>query len=407
MANRVRLVAGTHNFGTSLAQRNADEWRLVEAAPGVARSAVTVEVPSQVFVRNDRLMFRGVTFQGTSTGSRLHGSNVNAVRFDDCDIDDFLGKGGASSSAGLTTYRTAVTYHHDCDLGDTWPFLDARGVVIDGCLASLDFAQAWRFTANDCPDRLRLRTPNAPSADAENVIWSFNMALGLTDVNYFVLSIASSNPSNATNVALVGNAIEIASRSTGAKMLDLSGDGISSDTTHVLVWGNTLAGDKCNVFYNDSGSAVSLHTWCSVRGNSWTEYNTKSDTFGAPDGARVGNWGPLYGCGFRGNLWEESAGTGAINFPAEFTGLGTRYVGDGGLDYVLDASVAGTGNGDGDYTPDADSPLLTVFVPAPRPAFDLFGTARGPAGIGAIAVASIALPGTLERRFDHRLRRPV
>lgn len=115
------------------------------------------------------------------------------------------------------------------------------------------------------------------------------------------------------------------------------------------------------------------------------------------DGARIGNWAWIHGCGCRGSRYELA------NFPREFAGIDVRVVGSGQLGYTSDKSVAGTGAGNGDYTPTISSVALNA-VPAGLAMIpgDLNGNALSNTGSGAAGAIQLASSGGGASPFQYR-----
>ena len=74
-------------------------------------------------------------------------------------------------------------------------------------------------------------------------------------------------------------------------------DGVLTPCDNVLLWHNSVLGQRTNLFYNDEGTAAVLRTNVQVKGNLFSSTYIKSDTFShpadGPNGNRVGNWGPM------------------------------------------------------------------------------------------------------------------
>lgn len=163
----------------------------------------------------------------------------------------------------------------------------------------------------------------------------------------------------------------------------------TTHATNVCLWNNVFLGAKFNLFYNDSGSAAAYRYLCSVVNNIIDDYNIKADVFTTADGARVGNWPPLYGVGYEGNLFPETGYVGAAGtFLNEFGGINSiaQSVASGvagvtnELSYIGFVDVkswpSGTSPtaGGGDYRVSSSSPaigLATYILP-----YDIAGNAR-------------------------------
>ncbi|MEM7812577.1 MAG: hypothetical protein AAF532_13975 [Planctomycetota bacterium] len=406
-ANVVRLEAGTHRLPSAFGTKDLAEWRVVEPAPGEDASTAIVEYNGRTFLRNRRVWFKGVGLTQNGTNGYIQGGSAVAFsRYKWCV------RNITTTAAVGVGYRSSGCYIEESTWGGNAAFdNDANNrnpYVIDGITAeNLGTSRPDRFVACDV-DSVGLKNPRYVGRSDTNRIYANN---SVGDDGSATPSLQIADTGDATNIAVTGNIFEWSGPGGGGEMIGISRDGTAHDTRHIIIWNNAFVGERCNWFYNDAGSDVSLHTHCSVRGNALSNHNIKADLFGTPNGARIGNWGPLHGCGIRGNLYERSAGA---TFTPEFAGLGTRYLnapvtGTDSLFGFVDngGTEGGDGSGDGDYTPDADSPLLTVPVPAPRAAFDLFGRARTASVIGAVMPAPSGSGSARTRRHDHRFRRPV
>jgi hypothetical protein len=154
--------------------------------------------------------------------------------------------------------------------------------------------------------------------------------------------------------------------------------------TNMIVWNNVCPGAKTTFAYNDIGSAASWKWLWSVRNNLFDNWNIKSDTFGTPNAARVGNWPVLYGCGLSGNFMGEITGVGApAQFLETFPGLSgwqnSATVANTYFRFVNNQSYEGTVNswpGGGNYRVGNTGPQVNYGRGHVIP-FDLEGNNRG------------------------------
>jgi len=132
---------------------------------------------------------------------------------------------------------------------------------------------------------------------------------------------------DVTNYAFCQNVIEWTATTTGY-VLGVSNDSNTGNNTHVVAHNNTVIGaftaGRCNLFY-DEGATARSSKLMSLRGNLWTQLNTKGDVF-QTDGTRLGNWAYLYGVGCL-DEWSQyidadSGGLGSA-FAQAYAGIGS------------------------------------------------------------------------------------
>lgn len=190
-----------------------------------------------------------------------------------------------------------------------------------------------------------------------------------------------------SGVAIIGNVIEIKTVTSSTAALFVGGDGTTLDLTHVLVAHNTVIGERCNLAYNDQGTAANVRTNWFVRNNAFMNFNIKSDTFGTANANRIGNWAQVNGVNFSDNRYD-----GTIGFPCDYDGINTTYVTAqdttyGQLGYTDDNSAgSGDGTGNGNYLPTEASVLRGHSLRVSYLSYDQTG-AQGDTAIGAYLIA--------------------
>lgn len=181
---------------------------------------------------------------------------------------------------------------------------------------------------------------------SDNIVYAFNSLYNFNTSNLLATTSAVTK-----GMAFVQNILE--SISATQPLLSIAADGSTSNpVNNVLVWNNTLAGQRMNIGYNDQGTTALDRFNYSQRFNSLSDWNNKDDTFGTQNANRTGGWSVGYNVGTIGNLTKIS------NFPGEFNGLSTFYVAN--PQYTLDASQDGTDVGNGDYTLSQYSPNIDL-----------------------------------------------
>jgi len=201
---------------------------------------------------------------------------------------------------------------------------------------------------------------------------------------------------DCTGVVNVGNIMEYTSATSGT-MVTVNADGATGDVSHMICHNNTCAGffnnGRSNFHYED-GATARTSKLQSVKGNIFVQMNTKGDRF-VTDGARVGNWGFLYGVGCQGNMTmyiDATSGGLGSEFAQEYPGLGCSYgTSSTTRNDPLFVAYAGTTNsgstpiagaGGGDYNLQSGSPAKALVSNAVL-ARDYAGTARPASGDSA------------------------
>ncbi len=188
----------------------------------------------------------------------------------------------------------------------------------------------------------------------------------------------------AQGIAVVQNVLEWASGS-GERLMRLAADGNETETHNCVIAHNTIAGELCNVFYQDTPQTRKPHLGHVMILNVTRSLGSKTDDF-ADDGRCTGNWPVYNGCGCIGNRVSGGA------FPTRFRGLYSRAgTGDPGdstfltMGFLDDRSFTGSGTGGGDYHPAQVSAIKHIPAPqmlqwdlagAPRAAVDAAGAYR-------------------------------
>lgn len=140
--------------------------------------------------------------------------------------------------------------------------------------------------------------------------------------------------------------------------------------TNVIVWNNVMVGKRSGFFYNDSGSAASYKYFCQMLNNIMTISGFKTDTFGTPNAARIGNWFVMRQVSSSGNVHLDIAmDQGSVSFPPEFKGMRTYHPLGGTNTYTWlqvyndkswDGSSTYNSGGGGTYSLKSSTPLQVM-----------------------------------------------
>lgn len=381
--NIVYLSAGTHSFGSTETRKTANEWTSVRPAPGESSASVTVQLTTTTTYRCKRLEIRGVKVTLTGSTSYASGETAgNFIRWNLC-VFDSAGVAKPTTSPGYSSYSARF---HNCtgDLGNSGWAMTSFGVArvafnFDGCEFGSDGTINSWYRMVACKTTVAgVALSDKPSANTapawDNVIFESNQLNRVGSAGGAGVSLGDVL-ANTRGVSVCGNVIEKSTSTSPAFEYCVSSVVGSS---HIIIWHNTITGERCNWNYNNIGSSLVLHRHWSQRFNAIRNWNTKTDTFAPGDAARVGGWQLYYGVGSAGNRLEIS------NFEQAFGGIDYLVTGDDAIEYVDNASYTGDASGSGDYTPGATS-VLRNRVPAGSAGFavDLFGTIWGNSGDGS------------------------
>lgn len=258
------------------------------------------------------------------------------------------------------------------------------------------------------------------SRSESGAIIQFNRFLSYASTTNSIINWAASTSSTAlvSNCSFAQNLIEVIHTTTSNPSVRASSDSSWQPVYHVLIDNNTVAcghfqAGRMNLFYDETRLVNRLNKFCRVRNTVAGGYYIKSDVFvglngnGSPNPVdapnHIGNWGALYGTGYK-NLITLLVNTGA-NIVGEDEG--PAYPGAGSVIATSQTvqspattawtnwqatttntgtGVAVAGAGGGDYTLPGGSPLLGIVSSADEIfPFDLNGVARTRGAVGAYA----------------------
>lgn len=389
----VYLKEGTHVWtgGTVSAggQANAGTWITVTKFPGATRENVIIGSASGTKQAGEHLKLNQIKITNSTTAGF---TGMDAVWMDNCVL---------ASTGAATFYVNSVTYMTGSTVGNVDEFkpystTNSPRALIRGITSTENIATRTFKPYVALGNRLPLISGSsefvldtiAATPFMSNLIVSGNY-IGTTGTNAIITySSPVDNNAKTHGLAIVQNVLERISG--GATICQLAADGSGADNVNnVLLWHNTLVGQRINAAYNDcilndDGPRYRRH-W-HFFGNAWDDYNciTDIDAHGkTPDDDRYGNHGVIHGVGSVANVNLNRAGTPDYN--NKFYGLYSTNLDDAEPYYVSDNSVVGSGAGGGDYRlTSAESPLASI-VPAGYAVlpYDLDGYPRKNDGTGA------------------------
>ena len=168
---------------------------------------------------------------------------------------------------------------------------------------------------------------------------------------------------------------------------------------NIIVWNNTIVGERTNIAYDENSSACTvsyLRTLWSFKFNISSNLNiagTDTDTTHgcAADGARTGNWPVLNMVGSAGNV-DKAWSASANYFAPEF--LGPYATSTATLGFVNDQSQNVGGTGNGNYHLTAGSALINVIPKAQCVIpYDLDGKVRCASANGSVGAYAFSNEG--------------
>jgi len=198
--------------------------------------------------------------------------------------------------------------------------------------------------------------------------------------------VALAGTCNWTNGLVIANNLWESNYVTGGgPAVGISSDGSTTTTNNVVFVHNTIAGNRCNLAYNDYGTTATPQTNWIISYNLFEYFANKNDLFTSPSGGqngnRVGGWPIAMGV----TSWGNSAIRGS--FAQEFLGVLSLTGTDASQIpplFVNDQSGHVSGTGTGDYHLTAGAPGIgRVLAGASMLPYDIDGVARKNDGTGA------------------------
>jgi len=399
-ANVVELKTGTYlALGSAPATPATTEWVVIRPEAGLAPYSVTVNIDSVTKATGtNRLKYTGVTVGQVDTSSWLDGgASSRHLWFEDCRFN----KGAVGESTTLT-YRFDTFRLFDASFANRTTKWALGEFSTSAHLSMLDGVDFGQYLGSGTERYLGVSsvkacltgnmvlwppTDNNTAPDVDNFHYINNWIRNVTNDTCLVIGVPGNACAPTTGVAIIGNIFEY--NHVTAQGLVLWGDSCANNSNHVILWHNTLAGERANIAYNDVNNQS--HTNWSVKFNSFKEANIKSDIF-ANNGANVGNWPCLYGVGFEGNRSQDSIGFGweyggrdcpTTKWPSKAVSASVLAV----PNYNRDDSAFTTDIGFGDYLPIAPSDLASAVPPGRKVISHYLNGMTGTAA-GAIPLAS-------------------
>ena len=357
----IRVKAGTYtlsNSGLSSTLTLAEGAEvIVERDPNASIASVILQLPLIDFrprlgTSGGQLRFKELTFNRTVNGGDFNGEATSflTIVFDSITFNN-------------NNYASAIYYPY---CGGWWLGTNIIGGAAGFWGAGLRDHLAWRGCSGTVSgpeghlllgnDFTTLSGVAYGTKDPSGAIIAFNKF-------YQASGLISIAPTNATNIAIVQNLLEINSASA------ITGISINGVTTldHVCIWHNTCTGfntvGRNNLFYDESPGCVTR--FVSMRGNIHSQLNEKNDVF-ISNSSFTGNFAYEHGVGCFGEFSQfmDANGTGiggpfAQDYPGLDANIGTsNSVRNDPLfiDYKGVTSGPTGGAGNGNYRLQSGSP---------------------------------------------------
>lgn len=357
----IRVKAGTFTLSnsglTSTLTLAEGAEVIVERDPNASIASVILQLPLIDFrprlgTSGGQLRFKELTFNRTVNGGDFNGEATSflTIVFDSITFNN-------------NNYASAIYYPY---CGGWWLGTNIIGGAAGFWGAGLRDHLAWRGCSGAVSgpeghlllgnDFSTLSGVAYGTKDPSGAIIAFNKF-------YQASGLISIAPTNASNIAIVQNLLEINSASA------ITGISINGVTTldHVCIWHNTCTGfftvGRNNLFYDESPGCVTR--FVSMRGNIHSQLNEKNDVF-VSNGSYVGNFAYEHGVGCFGEFSQfmDANGTGiggpfAQDYPGLDASIGTSIsVRNDPLftDYKGVTSGPTSGAGNGIYTLQSGSP---------------------------------------------------
>lgn len=255
-----------------------------------------------------------------------------------------------------------------------------RGVSMTGSV--YEALTVLGCTLNNCSN-----TINATRTANNGIVWCTKFPLVNVTSGAIAIGVSAD-----VNGFMVGNCLLEYTSATANPAFRISADSTTGNTTHVLLFNNTIVGavgaGRSNWFY-DEGATARTHKLMASKGNIAVQLNTKSD-IAVTSSTRLGNWAYYYGVGCAGN-WSQYAPSNATNEGQVYAGKGTS-LGTGsttataqmansywtsfqGTTATAGPTYSAGSAPPGTYTLNANAPIKGILTDPVLP-YDLAGTAR-------------------------------
>ncbi|MQY44134.1 hypothetical protein GG681_15925 [Epibacterium sp. SM1969] len=324
-----------------------------------AGSNTTTSIPDHMRFENITLRKTGGSLIMLDNGS---GDDAGLLVFDAVTLDQ-----NGTSSYGAWIYRVGRLIARNSDLAALVNAFGtaAKHVALIGSRDSGSGAALYNAAGSRMVTFSNLHAGAGGRVPARGQLCSHSFISQASASGRCLSSVAPIGPEG---FAVIGTVMEAVSGST-APAVRLNADGNLDPVENLVFLGNTVIGSRVNWLYQDVGSTT-------VEKSGYRSFNVqllqncKSDVFGA-DPALNGNWSEIYNVGNSHNMALQGSNQndiyGAGSWLGEVAGVGDVNGSEASpLDprWVHDASVSGTGAGQGEYRPQlgTDVPVLPAAL---------------------------------------------
>lgn len=414
----IRLVTGTYaGFGASMGSLPAGKtWLTIESAPGHDPLAVMFTTGSQkrtASLVKFRNMLLKPTVAATSADHIILDGQLDTAAVTVPNIMaawenvELVGVDSSLFETPISTnqpnfYRIGLRYFLNCRFKNVFsnPTSAYGGTCTNTPLLAGCTMDKTSTTSNGWSPHLAIGNilrdgnqlgdvagPETPSITApNNLIVAFNTTY--EQVNE--ASYCNARPTTR-GAAFVQNLFERIGTTSGVAF-GVGRDGSVQPLNNIIMQYISTTGGRTNFLYNDTGTEAVPKNG-DIRYSILYQFNIKTDTFSnptfGPNGNRIGNWEPVHGVGFRGNLYTNPAANGpsapyysSTSWNGSYTGLAIKIAQPPA--FVNDQGYTAGNGGNGDYRLTSASAALNL-VPIGLSAlpFDLSGVPRRNDGTGA------------------------
>lgn len=336
-AGVIYLMAGNHAWtgSTNTISGTANTWTVIRPFPGVSRANVVINsVTTTAHIGSGtKIKLVDVTLNISSAPVSVFASNTQFLWLDQCDLTSNATSATIQAASFFVT-RSIIRNCRNClqNLGASFAAL-ARGNTVTS--AYVNGASMWTVIGNDIAGNSSFSFVTSPSTVPATwwPVIAYNRLLSSSITSGPPLShiTTAGTPPVGSGAAIVQNVFEYIS-SVSTALVRIAADGSTvTPVRNIMLWYNTLSGQRINRAYNDSGTTLYLRTLWQEIGNLYESAAIKADTFAPVSANRIGNWSMLYGVGSLGNIDVEAGtasnpvGTAGIWQP-EFPGLSSDWI---------------------------------------------------------------------------------
>jgi hypothetical protein len=369
------------NFTSSQGTNNSAWWTIALYPTNTVGDAAITNNGATSFYSSWKTHIQGLQIQGSGGGYSFR--SIPYLWLDQCDIASGSAAEWGNTLLGYATWNkvergyTGLGFQQFSTENDPWPLVRGNTVLSQQAAGGTFNAMPYCLMENKGPISPIFAGGTTVASTDPAVVYnnllenSTNLSTGLLNQQVTI----------SNGMAFVQNVVEIATNLTGPAFSICSDGSSGTPMTNVLLWNNTVVGQRVNIFYNDNAANNPIRIFGENIGNLYDDFNTKSDdnitTF---NGARTNNWSEFNGVNWSG--WY-SVKAFAANFLGDWNGINAIYNTNSTpslLHFINDQSngnSSSTTNGYGDYHLTTPSVVFAVKQNKLMLPFDIEGYPRG------------------------------